>query len=345
MFDFKQLTLPVIQAPMAGGVCTPELVAAVANNGGVGSFGFAYSTPEKIDADLSAVSQLTTGPVNANFFVFSPVTLPSPDIQRNALDALNRLPVAGPYTTDIPTGSFFPKLEDQIEPVWQHRPAILTFHFAIPPASILEKAHAHGITVGITATNVDEARAIELAGADFIVAQGIEAGGHRGTFEPNAQVDEKLSAIELTKRLSQQCRIPVVTAGAIMDGADIRRALDAGATATQLGTAFLCCDESGASAAHKDFLLNPTQRQSALTKAFSGRLARGIENDFMRLMANQSTLPFPIQNTLTGPLRQWATKTNNGEYQSLWAGSAFAKTRKMAAKELMQTLKQELISA
>lgn len=345
MFEFKQLSIPVVQAPMAGGVCTPELVAAVANAGGVGSFGFAYSTPERISADLTAAKQLTDGPVNANFFVFRPVELPSPEIQREAVQALKNLPIEADYSIHVPEKNFFPVLEEQIEPIWQHRPAVVTFHFAIPPASIIEKAHALGIAVGITATNVAEARAIEQAGADFVVAQGIEAGGHRGTFEPNAAEDENLTAIELTKQIAAHCRIPIVTAGAIMDGADIGRALNAGAVAAQLGTAFLCCNESGASAAHKDFLLNQTHRASTLTKAFSGRLARGIENDFMRLMAHQRTLPFPIQNTLTGPLRQWAAKTNCGEYRSLWAGTAFARTRRMAARELMATLQKELAAS
>jgi nitronate monooxygenase len=344
LFHFKQLSVPVIQAPMAGGICTPELVAAVANAGGVGSFGFAYSSPEKINADLAAAKALTDGPMNANFFVFSPVDIPSLEVQTKAIQALKRLPIETDFIVAAPEGPYFPALEQQLEPIWVHRPAILTFHLGIPAASIIEKAHTLGICVGITATNAEEALAAEQAGADFIVAQGIEAGGHRGTFEPNAQQDQRLTTIELTQVLALQCTKPIVAAGAIMHGSDIALALTAGATATQLGTAFLCCDESGASEEHQDFLLNQAHRGSTLTKVFSGRLARAIQNDFTHSMVDQTILPFPIQNALTASIRQWANKTHNGDYQSLWAGTAYAKIRKMSAKALIETLQQELLS-
>jgi nitronate monooxygenase len=183
-----------------------------------------------------------------------------------------------------------------------------------------------------------------MAGADFIVAQGIEAGGHRGIFNPN-EADEKLTALELTKQLVRGCSIPVVTAGAIMDGADIANALRSGAAAAQLGTAFLCCEESGASPAHKEYLLQHHSKGSVFTKGFSGRPARGINNEFIRLMESKIVLPFPIQNTLTASLRQLASKTNNGEYQSLWAGQDYARARQLSAKNLMLALKEELLIA
>jgi nitronate monooxygenase len=246
--------------------------------------------------------------------------------------------------SSLPKPPFFPAIEEQLKPVWEQCPEILTFHFGIPPARIIEKAHSLGISVGITATSNHEAKAIEVAGADFIVAQGIEAGGHRGIFDTNT-VDEGMRAIELTQKLVKSSRIPIVCAGAIMDGADVARALKVGAVAAQLGTAFLCCDESGASPAHKTYLLNQHGRSSVFTKGFSGRPARGIDNEFIRSMKDQVTLPFPLQNTLTTSLRQWAAMTNNGEYQSLWAGEKFAQARKMSAKDLMNTLKYELLLA
>jgi nitronate monooxygenase len=158
--------------------------------------------------------------------------------------------------------------------------------------------------------------AVEKAGADFIVAQGIEAGGHRGIFNPD-DADEKLTTVELTKQLVRGCSIPVIAAGAIMDGADIAKALRSGAVAAQLGTAFLCCEESGATPAHKEYLLKHHSRGSA----------------------------FPIQNTLTASLRQLGGKTNNGEYQSLWAGQDYSRTRALSAKNLMLALKEELTIA
>lgn len=344
MFNFKHLTLPIIQAPMAGGVCTPELVAAVANAGGVGSFGFAYSTPRKIAEDLAAARALTTGPINANFFVFAPVTLPDSDVCDRAITALKNLPIASEaFATEpqIPGTPFFPDLNEQLAPVWEHKPEVLTFHFGIPDSSVVEQAHALGIAVGLTATCVTDALTIQAAGADFIVAQGIEAGGHRGIFEVDT-ADEQLTTLALTMQLSMHCTIPIVSAGGIMDGTDIRAAINAGAAAVQLGTAFLCCDESGASAAHKHYLINEHKRSSVITRAFSGRPARGIDNAYIKHMKDQAILPFPIQNTLTGPMRKWATDTNNGEYQSLWAGTEYHRSRAMPAAKLMQTLSGEM---
>jgi nitronate monooxygenase len=344
MFNFSQLALPLIQAPMAGGITTPQLVAAVANQGGVGSFGFAYSTPEKIHADLLAAQSLTSGPINANFFVFSPVCLPSDQIQKNAMQALRSLDVDGVQSLTIPAEPFYPNLMEQLEPIWNARPAILSFHFGLPPEGVIEKAHALGIAVGISATSLAEALAIETAHADFIVAQGIEAGGHRGQFDLQAK-DEVLSTLALTAQLAQHCHAPIVAAGGIMNGADIHAALANGAQAAQMGTAFLCCDESGTSPSYRHYLLHKQDRPTTLTKAFSGRLARGLENTFTRTMQTQATLPFPIQNTLTGPLRQWASAQHDAEYQSLWAGTAYAQIRSMSTVALVQKLRDEIDAA
>lgn len=326
---------------MAGGITTPQLVAAVANHGGVGSFGFAYSTPEKIHMDLLAAQSLTGGPINANFFVFSPVCLPSDQIQAQAVQALRSLGVGGVQSLTIPAEPFYPSLMDQLEPIWKTRPAILSFHFGLPPDGVIAKAHELGIAVGISATSLTEALAIESAHADFIVAQGIEAGGHRGQFDLQAN-DEALSALDLTAQLVKHCRIPIVAAGGIMNGSHIQNALAKGAQAAQMGTAFLCCDEAGTPPSYRHYLLHKQDRPTTLTKAFSGRVARGLQNTFIRTMQAQTTLPFPIQNTLTGPLRQWAVAQHNAEYQSLWAGTAYAQIRSMPTKDLMQQLRNEI---
>ena len=344
MFSFSKLSLPIIQAPMAGGINNPRLASEVSNAGGVGSFGFAYSTAQKISEDLAATRALTGGPINANFFVFSPVDLPEQAVQQKAIEALKNLPITGEYALAIPQAPFYPDLEEQLKPVWEHRPDILTFHFGIPSSNIMTRAHSLGIAIGITATSLQEAKEVEQAGADFIVAQGVEAGGHRGVFNPYAR-DEQLTAIELTKQLVRGCSIPIVAAGAIMDGADIANMLRAGAVAAQLGTAFLCCEESGASPAHKEYLLKHHSRGSVFTTGFSGRPARGIDNEFIRLMENKIVLPFPIQNTMTASVRQLGSKTNNGEYQSLWAGQDYARTRQLSTKNLMLALKEELLIA
>ena len=341
MFNFTQLDLPLIQAPMAGGITTPQLVAAVANHGGIGSFGFAYSTPEKIYTDLITAQSLTGGPINANFFVFGPVCMPNDQIQEDAMQGLRSLGVDGVQSLTIPVEPFHPNLMEQLEPVWRARPAILSFHFGLPPEGVVEKAHRLGIAVGISATSLAEGLTIESANADFIVAQGIEAGGHRGQFDVQTK-DEALSTLELITQLAKHCRIPIVAAGGIMNGTHIQNALAKGAQAAQMGTAFLCCDESGTPPSYRHYLMQKKDRPTTLTKAFSGRLARGIENTFTHTMQDQVTLPFPIQNTLTGPLRQWAVAQHDAEYQSLWAGTAYAQVRSMSTKDLMQQLRDEI---
>lgn len=340
-FDFSQLRCPIIQAPMAGGVNTPQLAAAVANAGGVGSFGFAYSSPEKIHADLTATRAFSAGPLNANFFVFQPVALPDVAQQAAALAALSSLGLPEDCVLHVPQAPFYPDLETLLQPVWLHRPALLTFHFGIPFAAVMQQARALGIAVGITATSLDEAKQIEAAGADFIVAQGVEAGGHRGTFEPDG-ADDALALDDLLRQLVSNIRLPVVAAGAVMNGSDIHRVMGLGAVAAQMGTAFLCCDESGASPAHQAFIRHEHARGTTFTRGFSGRRARGIANGFMAALHGQATLPFPIQNTLTGPIRQWAGQHNDGEHQSLWAGTAYPQAQALPAATLMQRWCAEL---
>lgn len=344
MFDFSKLLLPVVQAPMAGGITTPELVAAVANGGGVGSFGFAYSSPEKIQADLAMARSLTSGPLNANFFVFSPPDLPCERVQNEAIRALQDLAITQDLEITLPSTPYYPDLMKQLEPVWQARPAMLTFHFGLPPAGVIERAHVLGIGVGITATNLIEAGAIEAAGADFIVAQGIEAGGHRGQFDLQAD-DQMLGTHALIAQLVAKCAIPIVAAGGIMNGADIKAVIRRGAQAAQLGTAFICCDESGAPSSYKKALLEERSRGTLLTKAFSGRYARGLMNAFTHAMAEKTTLPFPLQNTLTAGMRQKAAANHDPEYQSLWAGTAYGKVRDASARVLLQQLRQEMEAA
>lgn len=347
MFKFSDLSIPVIQAPMAGGVNTPQLVAAVSNAGGLGSFGFAYSSPEKIDADLKASTALLNQShpkrINANFFVFQEPEMPSLDVQTQALTDLKNVTSNHAIAIELPKPPYIPNLEVMLEPVWSHRPEVLTFHFGLPPQSILEKAQALGIQVGVTATCLSEALQIEAAGVDFIVAQGIEAGGHRGLFNPN-QPDQGLSVADLLKELRPHVSIPVVAAGGIMNGHDVHLVLQLGAVAAQMGTAFLVATESGASPAHRRYVLNQHDRGTQFTKAFSGRPAQGILNQYMTHMKDKTYLPFPVQNTLTASMRKWASEQDNGEYQSLWAGTAYAKARALSVEQLMQTLHAELLS-
>ena len=342
-FEFNDLKSPIIQAPMAGGVNTPELASAVANFGGVGSFGFAYTTPENIEKSLLSTKKLTSGHINANFFVFKDIKLPNKNIQNTCIEALTSLPFNEGVEFTVPSFPFFPSLNDQLDPIWENRPSILTFHLGIPDLCIIEKAKSLGIKVGITATSEAEAITVANAGADFIVAQGIEAGGHRGVFNLES-VDHELTLENLLLRLRKTVSLPLVAAGGLMDGADIRRVMNLGASAAQLGTAFLCCPEAGTSAIHKQYLLNSHDRQTKITQAFSGRPARGIDNRFIHLMKNKPTLPFPAQNSLTAQLRKTAEATSSGEFVSHWAGQNFKKIRSLPCLQVLQLLKTELES-
>ena len=334
--------LPIFQAPMAGGITTPNLVATVSNTGAVGSFGFAYSSAKKIDKDLIEVRRLTKNPINANFFIFPQNVNLSGKQSANANKALNELPLLlNNPSVDLPT-TYFPLLEKQLEPIWIHKPEFLTFHFGVPPKRFLRQARSLGIKVGITATCAKEASQIQSQGADFIIAQGVEAGGHRGTFNASNKIDKKLCTLDLLRDLKKQFKIPIVCAGGIMNGKDISDFLNEGAIAVQMGTAFLCCDEAGTNSVYKNYILKEKERRTVYTRGFSGRWARCLENEFTSLMEGKTVLPFPLQFNLTAILRKLAEEEGNGEYQSFYAGKHFKKARKLPAATLISKLADEM---
>jgi len=339
-FAFENLKLPIFQAPMGGGITTPRLVSTVSNYGAVGSFGFAYTGPEKIDKAMKETKKLTDGYINANFFVHTEITLPKKEIQKACVEALANLPIEQEIELKIPHYPFFFPLEEQLDPIWENPPSILTFHFGIPPYSIIHKAKTLGIKIGITATNKAEAVNIEAIGADFIVAQGYEAGGHRGVFDLSLQ-DDRLELDDLLKALKTAVSIPIIATGGIMTGADINRVIQNGAVAAQMGTAFLCCEEAGTSPTYKDSMLNHQNRQTVITHAFSGRPARALENTFTKLMENKPFLPFPAQNALTNKLRKIAENNNNGEFTSLWAGKNYKKINNKTCLGILNQLNYE----
>lgn len=339
--QFYRPETPVIQAPMAGGISTPEFVAAASNAGIIGSFGFAYSSAEKIDADLQAGRALTSGAINANFFVFSPVAAPSSTEFDQAVTALRDLPLAEHLEFSPVAEPYYPPLADQLAPIWDHKPELITFHFGIPNKAIISRAQSLGILVGATATSLAEGRQIAAAGADFIVAQGIEAGGHRGTFDAEAGEDECNDTAILTAQLTHNLETEIVSAGGIMNAADIGNMRKQGATAVQMGTAFLCCDEAGTDPVYRDYLLHKQDRKTVLTRGFSGRWARSIATEFTAKMAGKPVLPFPIQNTVTGGLRKHSIAKGTGECFSLWAGTGFAKAQPLPVARVVETLAQK----
>jgi nitronate monooxygenase len=244
---------------------------------------------------------------------------------------------------------YAPALDQQIEAALELRPRVLSSHLNPFPPAVIAAAKARGILVAGSATNVSEALALEAAGADFIIAQSGEAGGHRGTFLGSAQ-DSLSGTFSLTRSIVAKCRRPVVSAGGIMDGAGIVAALALGASAAQLGTAFLDTEEALTSRAHRQALrADPYGNcRTQLTSAFSGRPAQGIANEYMAQAAEMAArgewtqLPFPAQNTLTGGLRAAAAKAHDAQVIAMWAGQAHALTRTTNCAALLATLKEEI---
>ncbi len=336
------IRLPIIAAPMAGGPSTQELVAACSAAGVLGSFGFAYTQPADMKRQAAWVRERTSAPFGINLFV-SPQPDPiAPAAQRAALEA-----VAGYYTElGLPApqpvaAPYAPSLEEQLAAVEEIRPAVFTVHLGSLPSAGVRRFKNQNILVGGSANCVAEAQGLEAAGFDFVIAQGGEAGGHRGSYlrDPYQSLTGTLA---LTRMIVRAVKLPVVAAGGIMDGAGIAAVLALGAQAAQLGTAFIPCPESGAAQVHKDLLLKTTEDDTRVTEKFSGKPARGLANRFMREMQDKPQLAFPAQNSVTGKLRQASAKAGQPDFIALWAGQAAALSRALPAAELIRKMEGEL---
>jgi nitronate monooxygenase len=341
------LRLPVIQAPMAGGPSSQELVAACSAAGALGSFGFAYTQPEEMKKQSAWVRAGTDRPFGINLF-----TSPQPGqidagAQRGALDAVaayyRELGLPPPEPVSAP---YAPDLNAQLDAVEEIAPRVFTVHLSDLPVERLRKLKAKNILVGGSATCVAEAQRLESLGFDFVIAQGGEAGGHRGSYlrDPYQSLTGTLALVRLVVRA---VKLPVVAAGGIMDGAGIAAALALGAQAAQLGTAFIPCPESGAPQAQKDALLAAREDTTVMTEKFSGKPARGLVNRFMREMAERDApqLAFPAQNSVTGKLRQASAKAGKPDFIAMWAGQAAPLSRALPAAELIAQLERESLAA
>lgn len=336
---------PIIQAPMGGGPGTPALAAAVTNAGGLGSLAGAYLTPAELEEEIAHTRALTSGSLNVNLFAGGyhehPDRDPAP-ILALLRDVHRALEIGEPALPHVPPDPF----HAQLEVVLRAKPRVFSFTFGIPSAEAMRALRDAGIVIVGTATTVEEARMLADAGVDAIVAQGAEAGAHRGTFARSFAAS-MVPALDLVAQIVSSTHTPVIASGGIMNGEEIASALKAGASAVQLGTAFLACDEAGTSHAYRHALARATGEDTVITRAYSGRAARGIRNTFIDLVGEREELilPFPIQNSLTRTMRAASAKRDNPDYLSLWAGTGVARMRPMPAGDLIALLVHETESA
>ena len=321
---------------MAGGPDTPALASAVANAGGVGSLGCAYSTPAQIEQLVAEVRARTNGPFGLNLFVRADV----PD-DPAAEARVER--VLAPFRDELGLGartstSATPRFEDQLEAVLRAQPPVFSFTFGVPAREQLAAVRARSIAIVGTATSIDEVRALDDAGVDAICIQGAEAGGHRGSFLGRFE-DALVGTLPLLQQAVSVTKRPVIAAGGIMTGFAIRAVLSMGAAAAQLGTAFMCCDEAGTSEPHRTALTTATA--TTITRAFSGRPARGIVNRMTDAFAHCDAAPFPQQQHLTADLRREATRQSRTDLMQLWAGQGAPLVRAIPAAQLVATLAVE----
>jgi nitronate monooxygenase len=343
LLDRLKLRHPILQAPLAGGGDTPELVAAVGEAGALGFIGAVYLTPQQITEAATAVRQRTKRPFGINLFApVTPARLPA-----NARPALERVAsyfsevgLPPPQEVPLPVDAFL----GQVAAALETGAAVFSFTFGLPPQEVRNAVRSRGMAFVATATTVEEAVAIEQAGADAVVAQGSEAGGHRGSFMSTFE-EGMVGTMALVPQMVDAVRIPVIASGGIMDGRGIAAALALGASAVQLGTAFLTCDESGVPEAYRAAILGAREGQTRITRAFSGRPARGIVNRFMTEVESgagpDAILPFPYQNAMTRPLRAAAARQGQAELLSLWAGQGLRLARRQSAAALVERLSAE----
>ena len=331
--------LPIIQAPMAG-VQTSALALAVSRSGGLGSLPCAMLSAETMRKELAAIRAGTDAPYNVNFFCHAP---PSPNAEREAAwrralapyfreygiepDAITAAPARAPFTA---------ALADALE---EARPRVVSFHFGLPAPELVARVKRWGSKILASATAVDEARWLEAHGADAIIAQGSEAGGHRGIFL-TADVATQVGTFALVPQLVSAVRVPVIAAGGIADANGVTAAMALGAAGVQVGTAYLLCPEASTSAVHRAALKSDAARETALTNLFSGRPARGIVNRLMRELGPISALPpeFPLASAALAPLRAAAEARGSHDFSPLWCGQNARGCREVPAAALTREL-------
>ncbi|MEU0071641.1 nitronate monooxygenase [Streptomyces sp. NPDC006332] len=336
---------PIVQAPMAGGVSVPTLAAAVCEAGGLGFLAAGYKTADGLYQEIKQLRSLTTRPFGVNLF------LPQPEYADPAAVDVYTHQLAGEaawYETELgdKDSGRDDGYEAKLAVLLDNPVPVVSFHFGVPQPDVLDSLRRAGTLTLVTATTAEEALAVERAGADAVIAQGVEAGGHQGTHRDIPETDGSgIGLLSLVAQIRETVRIPIVAAGGIMRGSQIAAVLAAGASAAQLGTAFLATAESGANAVHKHALTNPLFVRTELTRAFSGRPARGLVNRFLREHGPYAPAAYPEIHHLTSPLRKAAAKAGDAQGMALWAGQGHRMARELPAGQLVEVLVAELAAA
>ncbi len=339
LHDVLGLDLPIVQAPMAGAQGS-AMAVAVSNAGGLGSLPCALLSADQLHAELAAVRSRTSKPINVNLFCH---TLPGPDLARERawraslapyyeeyglnLDSIPASPVRAPFDRSV------------AEILQQFTPPVVSFHFGLPPADLLASIRGWGAKIVSSATTVAEARWLEAHGADLVVAQGLEAGGHRGMFLTE-DLTTQMGTIALVRQIVRAVRVPVVAAGGIADAAGVAAAMALGAVGVQVGTSYLLCPEATTSAVYRAALQGDDAVHTAITNLFTGRPARAIVNRFVRERGPMSELApaFPLATAAVMPLRVAAETRQRGDFSPLWAGQNASGCQPIPAADLTRAL-------
>lgn len=339
-----ELEHPIILAPMAGAT-TSSLVAAVSNAGGLGSFGAAATPPDRLAQTIRTIRQQTDKPFNIN--LFSPVWEP---LEIDAAKASRMQQILAPLHAELEAGAvpkakaLFGPYDEQLAVMLEEKVPVMSFHFGVSEDT-MEKAKSAGIKVLCSATTVGEAYRLEELGVDIIIAQGSEAGGHRGTFDGDWR-DALIGSLALTPQIVDAVRVPVVSAGGIMDGRGLAACLALGADAVQLGTAFLACAENNIAPAYREALLTSDAQRPVVTEVFSGKPARGLRNRYLEEMTEHEAelLPFPAQYAVFGAIRAKATTIDDGEFLPMWSGQGVGLVQAMPAAKLVDKVATQALS-
>ncbi|MFV8050384.1 nitronate monooxygenase [Mycobacterium sp. 48b] len=334
-FDIRGLRRPVVVAPMAGGPSTPELAAAGSNAGGLGFLAAGYLTADGLAERVTAARGLTTGPLGVNLFAPQPSAGTPEQIQAYAAQLAGEAQRYGVALGD-------PRYDDdawaaKLDAVFDLRPEVVSFTFGLPSGAEISRLRGAGISTVGTVTTLDEARLAVGRGVDVLAVQGPSAGGHRGTFDP-AAAPASQPLEELLAEVLAAVDVPVVAAGGLVSAGDVAGVLAAGAVAVQLGTAFLLADEAGSSPVHRAALQSPEFTETVVTRAFSGRYARGLRNRFIVEHDAQAPLGYPEIHYLTSPVRKASAAAGDPQATNVWAGTGWRQARTGTVAEIMTGL-------